>query len=476
MTNTDVWAEAPAVPTPVWGAGWAEAIAPAEDVHEASWFELLNRIGFGAGTGALTVKVVPRSATHGQFSGGGELAVALVIRTAHTVEFSGNGLPTADRYQLVTGVTANFTADGSLTVEREDGLSATVIGMYPARFAGDGIFAAQISGGIQYPDGLSAIAVPGVPGVGGAAGGEGTVTMLVVPRYLLSSGMASSGFLSATATAVSGFTPFTEENVNRVNQPVPAGCTGVWVTLIGQGGGAGSGRRGSAGAAGGTGGGGGAFIPRVFIPVANLGSTYSTTVATGSAAGGAGQTVSSANGNPGTDGAATTFVSGATNMSAGGGARGLGGTNGTSAGGAGGTVSGATGDAGEIGGGSSITAASGSGFDNGASASGGAGGGGGGSFTSSSVARNAGKGGDTNGQAGGAAATSVAQLGGTGSAPVAGVAGSGGGGSYPNNSTGNAGGSAPGYGGGGGGGGAGAASPTGAGGSGGPGYNKLEWV
>src|SRR5690606_26684973 len=74
------------------------------------------------------------------------------------------------------------------------------------------------------------------------------------------------------------FTPFTEENVNYTNQPTPQGCSGVWVTLIGNGG------RGANGAAGigadrwgGGGGGGAAVIGRSFIPASYLDTTYSVT-------------------------------------------------------------------------------------------------------------------------------------------------------------------------------------------------------
>ena len=66
------------------------------------------------------------------------------------------------------------------------------------------------------------------------------------------------------------FTPFNETNTARSNQPIPAGCTGCYVTLVGAGGAGGPGP--------GSGGGGGAGIARTFIPVANLGSTYSVTV------------------------------------------------------------------------------------------------------------------------------------------------------------------------------------------------------
>lgn len=63
------------------------------------------------------------------------------------------------------------------------------------------------------------------------------------------------------------FTPFDEENVTRTDQPVPDGCSGVWVTLIGRGGDGSTSN-------GGYGGGGGAYVARTFIPRSSLGATY----------------------------------------------------------------------------------------------------------------------------------------------------------------------------------------------------------
>lgn len=92
------------------------------------------------------------------------------------------------------------------------------------------------------------------------------------------------------------FTPYSEENTNRTNQPVPAGASGCWVTLTGGG---------ASGSTEGDGGGGGAGIQRVWIPASLLGPTYSVSVGVG--------------GVNGASGTASTFTSGQVALSAGGG-------------------------------------------------------------------------------------------------------------------------------------------------------------
>lgn len=281
-----------------------------------------------------------------------------------------------------------------------------------------------------------------------------------------------SGEGTLEATAVKWFEQSTEVNTLRINAPVP-NCTGAWVTLIGTGGGGGSGCKGASASSrgGGGGGGGGAFIPRVFIPKASLGSTYSVNPPT-APGGGAARTTNQA-GAVGGSGGTANFLSGATGMYAGGGIGGAGGLASTNAatGGTAGTVTGATGVAGAAGGNGGVTVQT-AGTNNGASNSGGAGGGGAGG-TNTSNAGQAGKaGGSANGQAGGTAGA-VGAVGGPGSALTAGVAGSGGGGAGAGAV---AGGAAPGYGGGAGGGGGSATGNSGAGGTGSPGFTKIEWV
>jgi hypothetical protein len=329
---------------------------------------------------------------------------------------------------------------------------------------------------------LSASVTVWVPSEDRAAplSGSGALSATVFARYAASTTNAGNGQLSAGITWSLNFTPFTEINAPRVNQPVPAGCTGCYVTLIGAGGGGGGGRRSGIGAGGGSGGGGGGFIPRVFVPVASLGATYSVAVDNDGSPGGASQVTPSANGIAGTAGMATTFVSGVTSMSAGGGGAGPGGTNAQPGGGGGGTVSGATGDAGTAGASGSpsgVLAAP----DNGASNSGGAGGGGGGGVNNAGAKSGGSKGGNTNGQIGGAGGNnSGAPNGANGPALVAAVAGAGGGGAGAGTSPEGVGGTGVGYGagGGGGGGGGGGAGPDGSGpgGAGGPGYSRIEWV
>ena len=73
------------------------------------------------------------------------------------------------------------------------------------------------------------------------------------------------------------FVPFTIQNVNLTNEPVPAWTEGCWVTLLG---GGGDGEDGATDggsndqANGGTGGGGGARLGRVFVPRELMGDTY----------------------------------------------------------------------------------------------------------------------------------------------------------------------------------------------------------
>jgi hypothetical protein len=66
---------------------------------------------------------------------------------------------------------------------------------------------------------------------------------------------------------------------NVSTQSRPPNVAGVWVTLMGRGGGGGTGTVNNNGAtSGASGGGGGAYIPRVWIPVSALGSTFSLTI------------------------------------------------------------------------------------------------------------------------------------------------------------------------------------------------------
>src|SRR6185295_8275888 len=107
--------------------------------------------------------------------------------------------------------------------------------------------------------------------------GTGTLSAVVAPVYNISASLSGAGM--ASATAENPFTPFNDgPNTNVSGASVPAGCTGVWVTMIGGGRAGTSGGSGSSGTRnGGNGGGGGARVGRSFIPVANLGSTYSVT-------------------------------------------------------------------------------------------------------------------------------------------------------------------------------------------------------
>lgn len=84
-------------------------------------------------------------------------------------------------------------------------------------------------------------------------------------------------------TAELAFTPVTWTNTNYTNVDVPVGTQGCYVTLFGKGG---SGANGGVtnqdvSISGGAGGGGGARIGRVFIDVADLGTTVTTRVSSG---------------------------------------------------------------------------------------------------------------------------------------------------------------------------------------------------
>lgn len=76
--------------------------------------------------------------------------------------------------------------------------------------------------------------------------------------------------------------PYVITNSNVTDADVPSGATGAWVTLHGKGANGAGGQSGTYTSAastkrGGAGGGGGASIPRVFIPVANLGASFTLT-------------------------------------------------------------------------------------------------------------------------------------------------------------------------------------------------------
>ena len=113
--------------------------------------------------------------------------------------------------------------------------------------------------------------------------------------------------------------PYVFENTNVTDAETPAGATGAWITL---GGGGEAGNHGghedstssSGGASGGTGGGGAAFFDKTFVYVEDLGATWSLILGV-RGTGGAGM-----------DGTASRFVSGSVDITANGGAGGVGGT------------------------------------------------------------------------------------------------------------------------------------------------------
>lgn len=271
------------------------------------------------------------------------------------------------------------------------------------------------------------------------------------------------------------FVPFNEENQNRIDRPVPAGCNGCYVTLGG--GGASGGGAGVVNTAGGLqvgegnggGGGGGGGRLRVFIPAANLGSTYSISRGLGGA--------SKPEGVVGAAGGASTFTSGTIELSALGGSGG--GTADTPTGGLGGGVSvvgAVTVDYTETGGnGGGGAVPTGPGLPPGSpgadSVLAGAGGGGGGCHPGGTSP--GGKGGDSATVPGGSSSTSAANA----ALGLGGAGGGGGAGRYEAHLPGDSGGAGGSTGGGGGGGGGKSNIRQGGNsGPGGPGYTLIEWV
>lgn len=293
-------------------------------------------------------------------------------------------------------------------------------------------------------------------------------------------GVATNSTQVSAATSSLPSLPDPEENTARTNYPVPAGVTGVWVTLIGAGGGGGGGADGNSGVrTGGGGGGGGAVIQKAFIPVSQLGSTYSVSIGTGGAGGNG--AVTAGNGLSGTAGGASVFSSGTASVSAGGGGGGGFGTlwfEGSK--GAAGTatvknVSGVESFSGSTGGiGSNAFGAAGNAGNN--TGGGAAGGGGGGGIGIFGDVYAGGAGGNSVTATGGAAAAkNTANTGSSATPSITGYPGAGGGaGSALLNGRGGAGGDGSTYGGGGGGGAGGLDANNGGAGAGG--YTLIEWT
>lgn len=266
--------------------------------------------------------------------------------------------------------------------------------------------------------------------------------------------------------------PFNEENIGRVNQPIPVYAAGAYVTLIGAGGagglGSGTGTA-STNRTGGGGGGGGGRIERVWVPVASMGlSTYSVTVGKGAV---------------GANGGLSRFSSNPLVLTANGGVKGVNGSTVGAGGGAGGssTASGitATTRTGATGGGS-VVGAVGNVGGTASAVTGAAGGGGGGSVSTANAGFNGGNGGPTVSVSGGTGG--VANTGGAPGNPPSGVqdpqlsGGAGGGGGGARASATNAGGTGGSYGGGSGGSGGLSAAGTTVSTAGQDGYTLIEWI
>lgn len=281
----------------------------------------------------------------------------------------------------------------------------------------------------------------------------------------------ASGATEATKVSLgptdvwTAFTAITENNIPRTNYPTPYGATGAWVTLQAAGGAGGEGATGLWTAN--SGGGGGGRIARTWIPVSEMGPTYSVTQGKGGKG----------------DGGDSTFSSGPITLTAKGGKKGSSGatTVGSSpftiAGGAGGTysvkgMSGVLVYPGSPGGDATSTVTS-PGSNNANNA--GAGGGAGGPYSSDNTKTPGGAGGNSTTVTGGAGGTDSVKPGvkpSNSTIPDAGAGGGGGAGAwFAPGGTGADGGMF-----GGGGGGAGAGNTVALSGKGGDGFTKIEWT
>jgi hypothetical protein len=239
-----------------------------------------------SGAGALSTTIVLNPGTAPVFAGQGVLSASALAQLAAFPQFSGSG--------QLGGYPDGLSAVAGIP---NDGLMATIVPILAAAFSGAGLLlnAPSVTASLSGTGALSAAAF-----LGGAA----------------SPAFTGGGSLTATAMVA-----YSETNTVRTNQPVPTGCSGCYVTLIGGGGAGGQGQPASNGAGGG---GGGGRVNRTFVPVASLGATYSTGVGVGG-------------GSAGVAGSASTFSSGGVSLSAGGGGGGVGG--GGTAGGGGGACS-----------------------------------------------------------------------------------------------------------------------------------------
>ena len=134
--------------------------------------------------------------------------------------------------------------------------------------------------------GVLSAAAHAVQPIGPAMGGDGalTVEFNAVPAKPHEMSVDLSGAGALAATAANTFVPFTEENIDRVNYPVPMGHSGCWVTLVGGGGSGGDGDGGVFSVrGGGGGGGGGGLVQRSFIAASEMGPTYTVTRGRGGA-------------------------------------------------------------------------------------------------------------------------------------------------------------------------------------------------
>lgn len=157
-----------------------------------------------------------------------------------------------------------------------------------------------------------------------------------------------SAFTTITSTALpqeQGIATFANP-ADTLYYKVPVGAKSLTIQAVGAGGGGGSGRRGAAASArgGGSGGGSGAYS-QITIDVSSLGNDSLGIITGLHGSGGAAVTANTTNGNDGTDGGATKVIVLAGPSSsqfllliAGGGSKGLGGSNASVAGGAGGTI------------------------------------------------------------------------------------------------------------------------------------------
>jgi hypothetical protein len=238
------WTVAPAPPERMTGPGW---FVPGEETSQpptgGGWFALLEKVAPLNGGGTLAVAVRPHVAITAAFGGDGAVLPALAPRNWRTVALSGTGELVGTFYETRSRAAA-FSGSGAYDAEINDGLSASIQAGIAARLSGDGALTTVITGGMSYPDGLSAIIVfkaytyqPSLAGggslsatvearviapVSAALSGGGTLSATVSARYASSPALGGGGTLSAAVVGTVNMSNFLDEFI-RADSTTSAG-------------------------------------------------------------------------------------------------------------------------------------------------------------------------------------------------------------------------------------------------------------